>query len=591
MISNLLMGQASPQAAKGNTTGLSASTSKEDGAAFSQFIDDASDASPKQANSDATSHLEVQQKSLDEPSQPMVNKASLAVEQADGEENSDGEGWNLELQSLLNLFSGSDTSDEAVADSESELVVDEDGLLQDDATLDEPSTDLEFELGSLKPDFLQTPITASTDNGKQAPLDVLSKGDTLSEEELLSGDALAIDEAELDTNENELAEIEMALQAPPLASNTEDSSGDEATLSETEETDALDTTMKGVPLTDAEQVDSNGEPKGGEATEGDEPSQEAKPVNVAPTAVAANDATVTQQENADDGDDPLASVRTQTQAVAASTSDSATQAHAEKEGRDKVAQAAQDKILQADVTDEHESTGVEEEHELSQKQKDLLAAKELAAQGKHESNDIGRSELKAVAQGMQLGGTESQSNTHEATRSFADVQATQLHQAGRPHAQMAAQPLDVREQIQQKLEMQQEKVAPALGQRLMMMVNNKLQTAEIKLDPPELGSMMVRIQVHNDQAQLHVVAQQPHTREMLEQAMPRLRELMQEQGLQLTDAQVGRQDQQENGSANSQGNQGNSGVEQGMNDESSMAVEQANDTRYFETRSGIDYYA
>jgi len=179
----------------------------------------------------------------------------------------------------------------------------------------------------------------------------------------------------------------------------------------------------------------------------------------------------------------------------------------------------------------------------------------------------------------------------EAARGGNDINQTaatqQLRATNNP-----ASPIDTREQIQQKLEMQQEKLAPALGQRLMMMVNSKQQFAEIKLDPPELGSMMVRVQVQNDQAQLHVVAQHSQTRDMLEQAMPRLRELMQEQGLQLADAQVGRQDRQEQGGlADGQAQQGFSATGSEEEGDVENIANEPGEVRYFDTQRGIDFYA
>ncbi|CAM2968301.1 flagellar hook-length control protein FliK [Shewanella amazonensis] len=80
--------------------------------------------------------------------------------------------------------------------------------------------------------------------------------------------------------------------------------------------------------------------------------------------------------------------------------------------------------------------------------------------------------------------------------------------------------------------------APVMHTQLIAMVRDGIQQAEIRLDPPELGSMMVRIQVQGNetQVQFHVNAQQ--TKDVVEQAMPRLRELLAQQGMELTDGQV-----------------------------------------------------
>ncbi len=64
--------------------------------------------------------------------------------------------------------------------------------------------------------------------------------------------------------------------------------------------------------------------------------------------------------------------------------------------------------------------------------------------------------------------------------------------------------------------------APAeLHQKVNVMLAEKLQQAEIQLDPLGLGKMKIQIQIGADsQANVHFVVQHGQTREMLEQAMP-----------------------------------------------------------------------
>lgn len=107
-------------------------------------------------------------------------------------------------------------------------------------------------------------------------------------------------------------------------------------------------------------------------------------------------------------------------------------------------------------------------------------------------------------------------------------------------------------QAQQPLDMNQQQASQQLRERLMFMMNNGVQRAEIRLDPPDLGSMTVRVTVQNEQAQVNFQVQNPQAREMLEQAMPRLRELMEQQGMQLADSEVS---QQQKNSSDSSANQ------------------------------------
>lgn len=84
----------------------------------------------------------------------------------------------------------------------------------------------------------------------------------------------------------------------------------------------------------------------------------------------------------------------------------------------------------------------------------------------------------------------------------------------------------------------QESFARGLGERLLVMADAGLQSARIKMHPEHLGPLEIRIQVQDDSTQVWFNAGQSQTREILEQALPRLRELMADQGMRLTDANV-----------------------------------------------------
>lgn len=83
-----------------------------------------------------------------------------------------------------------------------------------------------------------------------------------------------------------------------------------------------------------------------------------------------------------------------------------------------------------------------------------------------------------------------------------------------------------------------------LGQRLSWMIESGNHSVDIALDPPELGPLQVRISTQNDQAQVHFVSSQAAVRDALEQALPRLRDMLEAQGLQLAHADVSDQSPQ-----------------------------------------------
>lgn len=80
--------------------------------------------------------------------------------------------------------------------------------------------------------------------------------------------------------------------------------------------------------------------------------------------------------------------------------------------------------------------------------------------------------------------------------------------------------------------------AGELGQRLVMMVSSKLKSAEIHLNPKELGPVEVRIRMHEDKAHVVFSSQVAQTRDALEQAVPRLREMLDQNGVALGNVDV-----------------------------------------------------
>lgn len=80
--------------------------------------------------------------------------------------------------------------------------------------------------------------------------------------------------------------------------------------------------------------------------------------------------------------------------------------------------------------------------------------------------------------------------------------------------------------------------AQSLANRISLMNARNMQVAEMRLDPPKLGSVRVKIRMQGDQASVVFQAANPHARELLEQSLPKLREMMEAQGLMLADAQV-----------------------------------------------------
>jgi flagellar hook-length control protein FliK len=84
---------------------------------------------------------------------------------------------------------------------------------------------------------------------------------------------------------------------------------------------------------------------------------------------------------------------------------------------------------------------------------------------------------------------------------------------------------------------------PGFGQefseRVVVLARGGVQSAQISLEPAGLGPVSVSIQIHGHEATLAFIAPHETTRSALEGALPRLREMFAECGMQLSDASVG----------------------------------------------------
>jgi len=117
-----------------------------------------------------------------------------------------------------------------------------------------------------------------------------------------------------------------------------------------------------------------------------------------------------------------------------------------------------------------------------------------------------------------------------------------------------------------------------VGQKIVWMVAGKEQSASLTLNPPDMGPMQVVLSVTNDQASVTFTAAQPEVRAALENAMPKLREMMSESGISLgqTSVNEGSADQRQAGAESQrQGGGGAHGRVDNNNGSASAAAERA----------------
>ena len=90
-----------------------------------------------------------------------------------------------------------------------------------------------------------------------------------------------------------------------------------------------------------------------------------------------------------------------------------------------------------------------------------------------------------------------------------------------------------------------------VGQKIVLLANRQESRAELTLTPPQLGRVEVSITVNGDQTSAAFVSASPAAREALEQALPRLREILAEAGITLGQASVNAESPRQDGNGTS----------------------------------------
>ncbi|QCU90449.1 flagellar hook-length control protein FliK [Thiomicrorhabdus sediminis] len=132
----------------------------------------------------------------------------------------------------------------------------------------------------------------------------------------------------------------------------------------------------------------------------------------------------------------------------------------------------------------------------------------------------------------------------------------------------------------------------ALGQRVVFMANNNLQQAKITLNPEHLGPVQVKLQLGKDQ-QMHVTMHAQHltTREAMENAMPRLKEMLEQAGIDVASVTVGEEESSnDTGSAfaDAEDQQGSGGAMAGSDIDADIGNDEM---QVVQSDNLVDYYA
>ena len=130
--------------------------------------------------------------------------------------------------------------------------------------------------------------------------------------------------------------------------------------------------------------------------------------------------------------------------------------------------------------------------------------------------------------------------------------------------------------------------AEAVKEKVMVMISQKLQQFDIRLDPPELGNVHVRVNLQNEQAVVNFTVQNQQAKEAFEENLGKLKDMLSEHGVDVGDANVEQQAQQSDEEGAGESDSGNHNSE---NNELESVDTVLSANLFKSSSSSVDYYA
>ena len=185
--------------------------------------------------------------------------------------------------------------------------------------------------------------------------------------------------------------------------------------------------------------------------------------------------------------------------------------------------------------------------------------------------------------------------TPSGNRTFADPSLNRVHPLAQAISAQSLQPQQAQQPVQvpgQPVQIQQGAWSEAVVDRVMWMSSQNLKSAEIQLDPAELGRMEVRIEMTKDQTQVTFLSAHAGVRDQLEGQMQRLRDMFAQQGMSMD---VNVSDQSQTRGWQGQGQDGDGSRSRSGNaaagEDAATGVMEISTDRSSGDRGLVDYYA
>ena len=272
------------------------------------------------------------------------------------------------------------------------------------------------------------------------------------------------------------------------------------------------------------------------------------------------------------------------------------------EGQNKITQSLADKVvalLPPTASDQQQQTvkqaviaGVQElQSQLSQGHEPGIDLKAIIADAVKEANIPVTPQMMTQAEQQVSQLQQLLSTAHSAAHQSAAAQVASADTMIQENTQVRNEATKAQNQadsIDKPVNITKAEGLQQLNEKIRWMMSARNMMAEIRLDPPELGSMQVRVNMSGDTASVNFVVQSQQARDALADATPRLRDMLAEQGIELGESFVQQQSsgQGETGE-NGDGQFAGSGS-QSVEEDDMQIVEQPVSR---ESLGGIDYYA
>lgn len=129
-----------------------------------------------------------------------------------------------------------------------------------------------------------------------------------------------------------------------------------------------------------------------------------------------------------------------------------------------------------------------------------------------------------------------------------------------------------------------------LAEKVRWMANTKNLVAEIRLDPAELGSVHVKVAMSGETATVSFVVQSQQTRDAMDSATPRLREMLAEKGIELGQSSVRQESDNQQRDGNGQLTDNNHSSQENIEDDETAQHQGLQQKIVNGALGGIDYF-